>query len=493
MGKTKSGKRKPSTPKIVFTPSANTMREAYIIIRPKFEQFSEALDADNKNSKLISAYLHSFMSFINQTISARTELNYHHKPIRKNTIYIPLHAYLNEDTQTSPAELIENRIAAIRDFWETFDWSTAGITPIWLARALHILKVDISSLFEIGTETPHFNYDVAATDLVINPPTYDIPHIKRITLNDGSTITVLVDSCVVNYGLYVNLSVPFDEMGMSYNALHLYEHMLTKAWTSLSAREVAEHYNGATFPAGLCYVYSIHVTYASLKLYLESVIKFFASTRGENGWEQYARDIRLEVQRTISETRTERSLTLMGRSDLHAYDCAYNLDIFRYWSNKPMDITIVVNSEDDIPSVVDTELLNGIVKNNPIRTVPRPPNVKYNYLPLDVIKMRQNNGFFTRKVEPEELKRKVSERSFDTHAFYGIDCVMTSTVGEDISRFNSVLYIIVFANKMFTDDELNEYLESHVIPFNCLMYPKATLQVHNGWEYVREAVEGSDM
>ena len=67
-------------------------------------------------------------------------------------------------------------------------------------------------------------------------------------------------------------------MGYNYNALHIYEHMMTIAWKKLDSKDVLD-LNGATFPTGTCYLYNIHSSKKSLKKYTREYVKFHQSSK----------------------------------------------------------------------------------------------------------------------------------------------------------------------------------------------------------------------
>lgn len=469
--------------------SSNSLTNAYIIIKPKEsvlnEQLSKMKSLNTRGMQYINEMIRKFMIFMNSHIGSDTETNYCIQPVQKNIIRIPLHAYLNNEIKMSPIELLEKRRDIILSYWESFNWSSVNNMKLWIARSLFIFGIDVSNLFEMSFETPNFEYDNQVIDLYIKKPTIKLPKIKRFVLHDKSIITFLIDPYLTDYGLFQNLSVDFDEMGMSYNALHLYEHLLTKPWVGLNAKDLL-NLNGTTYPTGVCYVYTIHATPESLKLYFESSVKWLCDRRIPNGWNDIDDQITLEVKRTISETRTERTLSTFGRSDLNAYDCKYNKNIFNYWSNRPMEFLISIRSEDEINQILNESALNEYIKSHERRKIKRPEDIIYKTLPLDVIKMKHNSGYFTRKVSKESIKKNVQDPYFDTDAFYGRDCIMKSELGEDLSIYNNVLFPLLFDGDMFTESELNEYLHQHNIPYSSSLYSSASLQMHNGWYYMDE-------
>jgi hypothetical protein len=134
------------------------------------------------------------------------------------------------------------------------------------------------------------------------------PKLRQTILKDGSKLKEIVDPFVNDYGVYINLSVPFSEMDYGYNYLHFYEHMMTYAWKNESQQNMLE-LNGATTCHGLCYVYNIHSNQDSMEQYLKSYLEFHMKTRNDEYWNnELLEGLKRELERTMSETLLDKSV-----------------------------------------------------------------------------------------------------------------------------------------------------------------------------------------
>lgn len=457
---------------ISISRNTRALDDTYIFIR---------YNRECQQNSYSSVLLKKFMDFINGMIGAKTATNYHIERVKNYTIRIPIYVYTNEEAKMNPVDLLEKRVKTVRDFLGNFDWKTTNKLQLWLVRSLHTLGIDISTSFNIETQMPNNDYAAINDQLIIKFPDLQYPTIKRLKLSDGSMVTMYSDPYIDDYGLFLNLSVPFDEMGMSYNALHLYEHLLTKPWDGLDGKDLLE-LNGSTYPTGMCFVYTIHKSLDSLKLHMNSTLKWLMQSRDPSFWDGKEEEMKLETIRTISETRKERTLTSMGRSDLHAYDVKYDTKIFDYWSNKPFELLLSGPSEF---KEISADKLNAMIAKHPLRKVPRPENVKFKNIPMDVLKMKKLTGYYILKVETDKIKEQFLKKDFDTNSFFGVDCSMTSK-SEDLSMYNSVLHPLLYINKYFTDEELESYVKNHVVPFSATMFSSASAQLKNAGVYASD-------
>ena len=456
----------PSAPKSHIKTSDKHLDGAVILI---------TLNKDISVDKYSHALLSRFMEYINGVIGAKTTSNYNIIPVKQFTIIIPIYVYTNEEANMKPYDLVSKRAVDIQDLLINYNWkSNANKSHLWIVRSLKILGIDIQTTFVMKSYTPNMDMKPINDDLIIKFPDLKYPYIKRHTTEDNSMITQYVDPYLEDMGLFLNLSIPYDETGMSINALHLYEHMLTKCWDNCEAVDRIE-LNGSTFPLGICYVYTIHKSLDSLLSHLKETLHWLYDSRKPGFWKSVKAEIDFETIRTISETRKERSLTSFGRSDLHAYDLNYDTKIFEYWSNKPYNVLLCLQKE------LDLSLINypKISLNN----ISRPPNIKLSHIPLEVLKVKSIMKSYTRPMSTDKIKSKLLCKDFKTKSFYGIDCKMTSE-NEDISMYNSVLHPLLYINKYFTDEELSKYVSHHVNPYTCKMFAQAPVQLKNAALYL---------
>lgn len=298
-----------------------------------------------------------------------------------------------------------------------------------------------------------------------------------------SHITYYIDPYLQDFGLFIDLSVPFNDMGMSYNALHLYEHLMTKCWNDCDSKDVIL-LNGSTYPIGLSFIYTIHSSYSSLVHFLNKTIEFILKARDPKFWESsdMKNEIDLETERTISETRTERSLTSMGRSDFKAYDKKYDVNIFKYWSNLPFRILVTGN---ECPNLKLEGLVN-LVHKNPLRHISRPPNVKLSSIPVDVLVSKNELGLYTKRLKTSDIIERIMGRDFSENVLFGVDAGLYS-LDEDIGVYNSNLHPLLLLNSYFSDEELKEYVKTHVVSNSSKLLSMTSLQLK--YECMIESVE----
>jgi hypothetical protein len=276
----------------------------------------------------------------------------------------------------------------------------------------------------------------------------------------------------------------FEDMGMSYNALHLYEHLMMKCFKNLDLSAMLEA-NGATYPNGICYVYTIHKTKESLKMYLEQTMRVLHEIRQEGYWKQDPQrdEIKFETKRTISETRMSRTLTDFGRTDINAYKDGYKTEIFDFWSNLPFDV--IVTGPDVGPEMYD---FGDLPRKYPRRlNVKRPANIKHKIIPIDVLRSKEYSKSLTQRMTPMYIKELFMSPFMDPHKnvhtiledggvnygvygyLYGLDsCVVC--LSENLTKYNSAAMPIVFFNRYYTEKELEKVLNKSNIPTDASMY-----------------------
>ena len=405
--------------------------------------------------------VNSFLELLNHYISARSILNYHFMKVQNLTVKVPIYVYGNEDKNIDTIDLVQKRVDYAFDVLTNINWNKMSKYTLWVIRSLAMLDINISNSFVLSTITPHMEYeDVVNEPIHFKFPDLDYPEVYRDELVDGSIITYVSDPYMNNYGEYLNLSVPFDEMGIMYNGLHIYEHVCVIPWDNLSEKDLVM-YNGVTYINGLCLVYSVHKTINDMKLFASSSIAGRLKGRRAEYWNEVKDAIRRETIRTISETRDERSLSRSARSDLSAYDYKYNVEVFMFWSNKPFTMLIVG------PASIEELKLNRENINNSIRdfmpmTVERKANIKVKFLPIESLRQRYMLGYYSIKLDSEEVKKRILNEELHENTIYGIDCYMMNR-HEDLSSGNSVLHPLLFLNKWLTDEELKHYIRHNPI------------------------------
>ena len=467
---------------IDISPVTNELKDSFLIIQ---------YDNSQPLTKYTKILLHRFMCVLNGYIGAKTNLNYRIRPVKDFKITIPIYLYTNEDKRLAPFELIEKRIETLTEALEHIDWlKYTNMQELWLIQSLRVSGIDITSCFTLSTNVnPLSNFnDIENEPLRINAPSCQNLDIKRVRYSDNSTITYLSSPYLTDFGIFANLSTTFDEMGMSFNALHLYEHVMTYAWKEASTGKT-KLVNGATWPNGICSVFTITQDLNSMKEYAALFIKFYLESRAENFWqkENNFEGLRLETQRTISETREERTLSSLCRSDFHAYDYQYNTKIFEYWSQRPFDI--LISGPLPISKLqMNAATINAFISKHSPRNVPRPPNIKYKTLPFDVLRMKVIHQFRVASATTEEIKNALLFPSCENKALYGIDSKIISD-NEDLTPYNSILHVLCYMNKLFTDEELTKFLKRFIIPFSGTFFSETSLSSKFAGDYLFEPTD----
>lgn len=472
-----------SKTKVHIIDNIKSLENAWITITPCNDILGDDVIRKAKTIQYLSLLLKQFLTFLNNMIGAKTTTNYHITNVKNNTIMIPVYVYTNEEAKMDPFELVKKRVNTVRDFVGSINWDNVNKFHLWVVRSLSMFGINVSNAFQIKTYMPNTDYQMIDDVLLIKYPNIVYPSIKRYELKDGSMINVYVDPYIEDYGLFLNLSVKFDEMGMSYNALHLYEHLLTKPWMNSSSKDLIE-LNGCTYPVGICYVYTIHRTEEELKIHMNDLLKWLYESREKGFWKKQDENIQVETMRTISETRSERSLTSMGRSDHKAYDLKYNRKIFEYWSNKKYNI--LISSPEDIK--INVENLERLGEKYKLRSVQRPKNPVFKHFPIDVLRVKNITGERIRKMLTKEIISNIVEGLDSNAGLYGVDCEMKNNI-EDLSVWNSVLHPLLYLNEYMTEDELNTYVKNNVVPFSAKFFSEASINLKFGAEYMKREMK----
>lgn len=462
-----ASKRKSKVP--VITPVNKSIKNVFIYIRynKEFGELPSAglLDTSRVSRNIqytLNRYVVEFLRHMNFVISAHTNVNYHLLDNKQLFIRIPVYPYTNDEAKLHPLDLILKRVDSIRSFIESYDFSTDTKSTMWLIRTLTSLGVNLNEDFNLTVDCDEFDYKKIDETLTFNFPKIEYPYISKHILNDKSIITVYEDPYFNDYGVYVNLSVPFADMGMSYNGLHIYEHLMTKGWAGLSVNDQI-YANGITYPNGICMVFNILATEKAYNEYTNAALKWLFKIRDQDFWQKaISDDILLETCRTISETRTERTLASMGRSDLHAYTNDYNRSIFEYWSNQPFTLLLTCPTG---TARLNIETIEKMSVAHPLRNVPRPENIKMKHYPLEVMLMKQINKLYILKSDTERIKTAIMKPRLKTKVYFGVDCYMGQDEDmddNDLSEFNGVLHPLLYLNRYFTEKELREFVRTHI-------------------------------
>ena len=414
-----------------------------------------------------------FMLRLNGLISSKTKLNYNTLPVINNMIFIPIQPYSVDEMKMSIDELINIRKTELINFLANIDWNVLNKNFIWCVRTLMNKGINIFNDLELVIRDKNMEIDQTIRDIIpikIKKCEFDEIKINRVVADDGSMVTIITDPISSDFGLFVDFSVFYEEMGFASNTLHLYEHILTKMWKKLNGNNVKEM-NGSTYNTGISYVYTVHGSFKSFREHTNASIDWILKSRDPKFWdnEEIKKDIEFETIRTISETTNRRSMIVMGRSDPKAYSFGYDIDIFKYWANKPFNILVVVQAETDWP--LTTEKLNELIKKYPLQKVKKPPLIQLDNIPIEVLRIKHRENIKTKKMNPIDIKNIMMSSKRISNSIYGLDvCITYNNEEEEVSKCMPILYPLLFFTKFTTIDEQREYMKKVAIPYSSSLY-----------------------
>lgn len=410
-------------------------KEIFLITECEKTENSNQYISDEYKYNMIFRISQLLCSKINQLIGAKTDINYRINQIEviedKIIIRFPIQKHSNE------TNIISNRIDTIKQYIKSIEWEKMNKSFLWLWRTLYQLEYKMISTLIYDDYSEKIDWTI--DENIIKKY---LPKVKKIKFEDNSLCKKIIDPLILDYGLFVNLSVPFNEMDYGYNYLHYYEHMMTYAWENLSQSYVKE-LNGATTCCGLCYIYSIHSTKKSLIEYLDNYMNFHQKTRDINFWNTLKPGLMLEQNRTISETINDKSMSNLGRSDPLS-NKKYDTKILHYYSSKPFEIIIV--SPEEI-----------VIQKYKLQTteVEKPKVINFNYFPIHVFRDKRDRKFEIRS------KKELNE---SLNVVSGIDCYVKTKI--DINELNTILNHLLLSDSK----KLKKIIEKIPLPNSNLLY-----------------------
>lgn len=406
----------------------------------------------------ITAVVLEFMQQLNRIIAGNSTLNYHMIPVTtRPTIYIPVFQYKRGDFTENIEDVIRDRIKALKEFLSTYDFSKERKVICWLLRCImsHFNKEKLQGMHNIfkieNRETGIKEYANINASIKLK-----YPKIIRHKLADGSCISVLYDPYAKEeYVTLANLSKPFSEMGYQYNALHLYEHLMTYAWHDMDhAKEI--YMNGLTVVNGISNIFAVLDNPNSMLDYMHHYIDFVLKSRSPEFWNTHKEMLRTETMRTISETRLTRSYTTPSRSDPAAYDCHYNPAIFCKWSNDPFDILLITNVKVDI----NTQAINAKILSTKIHKITLSMPTA-SHIPIEALMDKQTIRVI--KESPEKIMEVLQKHDFCLipGRLYGIDNYMIFPKEVDID-FNYILHSLIYMHRYIKHDTIKDDISNYI-------------------------------
>lgn len=403
-------------------------------------------------------YALEFMHQLNIILAGQTTLNYHLIPVsNKPFIYIPVFPYNRKEFTDDINGLIKERIKTLKSFLSTYNFNTERRIIKWTLRNIIVMRNKLGDAKRPLFKIENRETDTKETVDISKDIKIEYPRMKRYKLTDGSYISVLHDPYTIDDHLVLcNLSKPFSEMRYQYNALHLYEHLMTYAWKDNDHKEEA-YMNGLTVVNGISNIFAVLNTPEALMDYLDRYISFVLSARDRKFWIDHKDILRTETMRTISETRAARSFSSPSRSDPAAYDFNYNIDIFCKWSNDPFDVLLITNADVKIDvNKINAKILSAKHMNIQLTT----PTGKF--IPVEAL--MDKNAVRIVKETPENIIKELWHNQFGNVSgkLYGLDNYMSfpDTYNIDFDyRLHGLIYMHRFIKNVEEyDDKFMRYV-----------------------------------
>ena len=428
----------------------NNYENKYIKFITKFRTEDVNLDgiSNEFRNNMVIKTLTYLIRYLNQRCGADTVINYRILPVETETEYknnqkiykLIIKFPIQQHKIDSNDDLVLKNIKIISDYIKNKKWELDNKQYLWLWRTLYQLKYKPESyiMYDDYKEKVEWGISVDAIKK------YEIK-IRQTILKDGTKLKEILDPLINDYGLYINLSVPFSDMDYGYNYLHFYEHIMTYAWKSLSQQNVLE-LNGGTTCNAICYVYNIHSNSKSMEEYLKEYIDFHLKSRRNDFWKkEIVKGLETELERTTSETLMEKSLSQMAKTDPYSQH-AYNTQILQYYSNKPFEI-IVYSPKITNAKKICEQYFNNSEELQKIT----PKKIKFDYYPLHVLRDKKDRNYLVLHIN-KKMENGVT----------GIDNYIHSD--SDINELNTTLLKILLKDGI----DLKSCLINEPTPFSNL-------------------------
>lgn len=422
-----------------------------------------------KNYKpLVKKATYGLLIYITRTIALRSDVCYRPNNViydsQKNEFILPITIqYHNEEGDI--LSIINQRVETIKNTISKIKFETNKLK--FIARTLKQYKIDPFNFLQLSY------YIDNESELISQPIELNLPDIPNFTIkehkysNGNFRHLEYIDPLLLDYGLYIGLSKPFKDMGYNYNALHIYEHMMTIAWKKLDSKDVLD-LNGATFPTGTCYLYNIHSSKKSLKKYTREYVKFHQSSKEKKFWKKdLYDDLKRETVRTYSETQYTKGLKDFARTDYTVYsDMIYNIEPFVKFSQD--EYTILTVSPEPINFKFDKYISK--VKEDKIKINER----KYDYIPLAALRNNNNLIVINKKDLNEEIYNKNA-------CLFGVDCVglVTDDETKESEALNTVMLFILRNNI----DVIKEFMKNKTMPIDNQNFSSIDVYCNYGFEF----------
>lgn len=367
---------------------------------PKNYNYTIELHNRYYNSKIDDLSLRAvktFMRLLRGYIAIKTNLCYNIPDIGKDcSITIPVDVLSNEDTLTH-RELITKKIHTLKRFLEKdINYDSFLSQHKAALAAISLYHFDYSRMLYISSPQLKNIININMKPSTIKP--------MKIIYHrySGDLLLEIINPYFVNSFIALDLSTPYDEMGISYNALHVYEHLMCSPWIAMknTAFDNIDNLNGLTTSLGNCFVYVEAKDKPTMKKCISNQLNWIYESRDEGFWGKHKSHVEKEITRTISETKGERNYIQFARSPGTAYDYKYDLELFRYWSNKPLKM-LVAHPYDAID--LNEFKIRELLSNHPIRNITKPEIPTFKYYPYSAIAGHPRINRITKKLDKKEI------------------------------------------------------------------------------------------
>ena len=360
------------------------------------------------------------MNMLRCYISFRTELCYNMPSINQACeITIPIDVLSNNDMKQTPEELVSAKIQVLKNYLEKeIDYeSFLDNHKSSLSYVLNY-KFDFKHMLFI---TNNLNSDVIQVSL--KTPTIIKTVFKTTTIKTSvgdDEVMEVINPYIHKAMIMFDYSVPYSEMGFTYNILHLFEHILCSPWTNMhSETNKLCSMNGVTYGTGNCFVYAILKDKSNFDNYLKNEISFIYKCRNREYWDsdEMKEVIEKETQRTISETKRQPGLTSFARSPGCAFNFGYDKGVFHYWSSKPFNCFIIHPWTD---YSLDVDCFKDLISSNTLTKVERPKIPTFKYYPYSNFAFSSVLGAtYSKKMEPKEIANILKAYFFKNKIYDG--------------------------------------------------------------------------
>lgn len=376
----------------------------------------------------------NFMDFLISEITINTSLSYHQLNYDESGNIIILIQKLENDKNKQLNdkneifnEFIQSKINELKEFLEEkINYNNILSSFKLIVSAIITYDFDFNKMFHIRRLDNNEEIPVK-----LKKPNFDCINYKELN-EKGIEILDVYSEFTDDSLILLDFSRPYEEMGFEYNALHLFEHLITIPFIrSYRNPKNIINYNGYTTNLGQAVAFIILKNKESFEFYLNELFKHLNKMRDLKYWEnEDDPEIILQIKRTISETKKEPSFTKFARSSSKAYELKLNKHVFHYWANQPMKLTLIHPFKNyKYPKIEFKDL----------EEVSKPKIPKFDYIPYEVIYEKSTNDLFTKKVSPEKIAKKYL-KAYESNNFsklkglYGIDVCLSNT-NHNLNRF----------------------------------------------------------